>query len=87
MCLAAISVGPVYFKNIDLFGPVCVCMPPGVNPSTDPCQPSSHLTLSGNDNPPKSLFCSHNPPTTIRTCSDVATTCVSAEVMLFLART
>lgn len=44
---------------------VCVCMLPGVNPSTDPCQPSSHLTLSGNDrrvqSPTVTFLLSHPP--------------------------
>ena len=62
-CLLVQSI----LKNTDWFRPVCVCMPPGVNPSTDPCQPSSHLALPGNDsgerNPPQSLLCSLKPPT------------------------
>lgn len=40
-------------------------MLPVVNPSTDPCQSSSHLTspeTTKDCNPPQSLFCSHNHP-------------------------
>lgn len=60
-------VGTVYFRT-DLLGPVCVCMLPGVNPSTDLCQPSSHLSLSGNDrrvrSPTVSSLPSYHPPAT-----------------------
>lgn len=81
----AIFVGTIYFKTY-LSRPVYVCKLPVVNPSSDPCQPSSHLTLSGNDSKEQSLFCSTHPPNH-QTCSDVATTCLSAKVMLYLAET
>lgn len=67
MCPVAMFVGTVYFK-MDLFGAVCVCMLPGVNPSTDLCQPSSHLFLSGNDRgvqSPTVTFLLSSPPHTL----------------------
>lgn len=60
----AIFVGTIYFKTY-LSRPVYVCKLPVVNPSSDPCQPSSHLTLSGNDSkeqPPTVTFLLHSSP-------------------------
>lgn len=56
---AVTSVGTVYFKNRRL---VWARMLPGVDLSSDPCQVSSHLTLSRNDAVAPSLLCPRNLP-------------------------
>lgn len=62
MCPVDFSVSTIYFETQICSGLcVCVSMQPAVNPSTDPCQPSSHLSLSGNDRRVQSNTVSHIP--------------------------
>lgn len=62
---------------------MCLHSLPGVS---DPCQPSSHLTLPVNESrvSAPTVTSLHSQPHVYQTCSDAATGCPSADDWLFL---